>query len=394
MLLRTTRLYPRFTAGLNIEKMAAYRTTSFISKTILEDLVILNNSSKFEFVSIIWPNSGLTIQTFHDNEYTSLVEYIREELSRLRDHQSEFAADTIDGTVDLIGVLRKNADKSQEEVLHLLRNRFQDVNDAAILRSLELTTRILLTINIHTESVAIGPVQANVRTIEWPSKVSLKDLVQSQFQSSHKDEGSDAMSINAQLDPSFTASFLVNTCGVKISWTHNMADHLLFDKRRRIITVYEHKICLLNHSKDPDSLIPHEILHEAIDTLNLLFPFGDRSTRELMHQEQKLPLYRLGLCDRPRLITLADYDVWRTRLIDLVEVFNEPPRDLKQLLNDRRNVSGWATFCIGILVLILTVVSIAFGTVSTVFAIKQYNLALAQACSAEGAAQLLPNYCK
>ncbi|KAH8742785.1 hypothetical protein F5882DRAFT_423926, partial [Hyaloscypha sp. PMI_1271] len=59
-----------------------------------------------------------------------------------------------------------------------------------------------------------------------------------------------------------------------------------------------------------------------------------------------------------------------------------------------RNVAGWATFWIGILVLILTLVSIAFGTVSTVYAIKQYELALAQACSTEGAAQLLPNYCR
>ena len=142
------------------------------------------------------------------------------------------------------------------------------------------------------------------------------------------------------------------------SQKHNLADQLSFDKRRCIITVYEHKICLLNHSKDPDSLIPHTTLYGAIDTLNLLFPFGDSSTHELIHREQKMPLYRLGFCNRPRMVALADYDVWRTRLADLVEVFNELPRDLKQLLNDRRNVSGWATFWIGIFVLMLTLVSV------------------------------------
>jgi len=93
------------------------------------------------------------------------------------------------------------------------------------------------------------------------------------------------------------------------------------------------------------------------------------------------------------MLALADYDVWRARVANLVEVFNEPPRDLRQPLSDRRNVMEWATFWIGMLVLILTLVSIAFGTVSTVYAIKQYELALAQACVAEGAAELLSRFC-
>lgn len=246
---------------------------------------------------------------------------------------------------------------------------------------------------MHSESVAVGPVQADIGTIEWPSELSLKDLVQSQFQSSHTDEWSNEKYSKTQLDPSFTASSLVDICSIKIFWTHNLADHLNFDKRRRILTVYEHKICLLNHSKDADSPIPQTILQEAIDTLNFLFPFGHGPTRKLLRREKKMPLYRLGFCDRARMLALADYDVWRARVANLVEVFNEPPRDLRQPLSDRRNVMEWATFWIGMLVLILTLVSIAFGTVSTVYAIKQYELALAQACVAEGAAELLSRFC-
>lgn len=231
-------------------------------------------------------------------------------------------------------MLRSNADKPQQVVLQRVRERFPDVDEAAVVRSLELTTRLWLTINVHSESVAVGPVQADIGTIEWPSELSLKDLVQSQFQSSHTNE-----------------------------WSNEKYS------------------------------IPQTILQEAIDTLNFLFPFGHGPTRELLRREKKMSLYRLGFCDRARMLALADYDVWQARVANLVEVFNEPPRDLRQLLSDRRNVMEWATFLIGMLVLILTLVSIAFGTVSTVYAIKQYELALAQACVAEGAAELLSRFC-
>lgn len=373
--------------------MAVHRTTSFFTQTILDDVKALNRSSKFELISVIWPSSGLSLQTFQEDEYASFTEYISQELSRLREHQAKFAAETIDATVDLIQVLRSNADRALQTVLQRVRERFLDVDEAAVVRSLELTTRLWLTINVHSESVAVGPVQANVGTIEWPSELSLRDLVHSQFQSSPVDDLSNEKPSKTQLDPSFTASSLVDICGMKIAWTHNLADHLNLDKRRRILTVYEHKICLLNHAKDADSLIPQSVLHEAIDTLNLLFPFGHGATRELLRREKKMALYCLGFCDRARVLALTDYNVWRGRVADLVEAFNEPPRDLKQLLSDRRNVMDWATFWIGMLVLVLTLLSIAFGTVSTVYAIKQYDLALAQACAVEGAALLLPRFC-
>lgn len=44
-------------------------------------------------------------------------------------------------------------------------------------------------------------------------------------------------------------------------------------------------------------------------------------------------------------------------------------------MSDRRNKMNFATFWIAVLVLVLTIVSIACGTVSTLYSVKQYNLA-------------------
>jgi hypothetical protein len=182
--------------------------------------------------------------------------------------------------------------------------------------------------------------------------------------------------------------------GVKIQWTDNLVDHLNFDKRRRILSVYEHKICLVNHLKGKDStIIPHAVLQEAIDTMNLLFPFADVQTRDLLSKESK-PFYGLGSDMRGRMLNLSDYDVWRNRVSVLVDVFNEPPRDFRQLISDRRKLIDWVTLWIGILVLVLTIVSIASGTVSSVYAIKQYELALAQACSGADLPAQLERLCR
>jgi hypothetical protein len=168
---------------------------------------------------------------------------------------------------------------------------------------------------------------------------------------------------------------------------------LRFDRKRRILTVYRHKICLINHAKGPQpAIIPLPILEETIDTFNLLFPFGDAASRALLERE-KQPFYSLGNCDRNLKLNLSHYVQWGNKLAELCEGFNEPPRYWRQLVSDRRNVMDWATFWIAVLVLLLALVSIAIGIVAMVYTIKQYELALAQACSVSNAPKLLPRFC-
>lgn len=63
-----------------------------------------------------------------------------------------------------------------------------------------------------------------------------------------------------------------------------------------------------------------------LGTLNLLFPFRDLATKQLLSREHEQPLYQLGGCGRPRKLDLADYEYFREELKFLIDSFNRPPR--------------------------------------------------------------------
>jgi hypothetical protein len=343
----------------------------------------------FELIRKFWPDLDLKKEEMHEQYYASFFDYIGRELASLKQHRYRFSAGSFDETFNIMKELKESRAHPRKTIMMTLQRNLLDYDNEALLRSIELTLRLCLTLNIRSDAVAVGPVQAHLSSIDWEDDISLEQLVQAQFISS-KDlpKGS-----NTRIDPAFTAAYLTGVCRVKIHWTDNLADHLRFDRKWRVVTVYQHKICLINHSKSSDSsIIPLSVLEEAIDTLNLLFPFGDPATKCFLLREKKL-FYGLGLCSRPRKLDLRAYSYWRDQLLELIDAYNEPPHNWWQLFSDRRNKMQWATFWIAFFVFILTLISIACGTVSTIYSIKQYNLALAQACSTPLATSLLPSFC-
>ncbi|OAG09106.1 uncharacterized protein CC84DRAFT_1257822 [Paraphaeosphaeria sporulosa] len=348
---------------------------------VREDFHAATRASNLELIYTIWANTGLSLENFRQKEYTAFLAYLSQESSYMEQNQRQFATDSVNGAIALVPLLRNNVSAPRHEVLAICQERFPGVDESILTRTIELAARIWLTTRVALVDSIMAVVKTNYRMLEWPAEISLREAVQSQFTF---EDPADKMDIlfGPDLDPSLTASALVEICGVKLSWTSNLMDHLQLDKRHRVLTVYEHKICLLNHTKGIDSPYPVDLLHETIDTLNLLFPFGHGPTKDLLRKENKLSLYGLGTCNRERRLKVADYRVWRTQITGLIEVFNEPPRNWWQLLSDRRDLRGWATFWLGPMVLLLTIVSIVTGTVSSVYAVKQYNLARAQACAA------------
>lgn len=339
------------------------------------------STSNFDLLCTIWPNSGLTDPAFRENEYTAFLAHLNQESSYLGQNNSEFAVETTIGTIDLIPILRDNISEPRGKLVDKFAHRFPNVQAPALLRTIELVIRLWLTIRVSLNDIHAASPQANHGMLEWPAEISLIEAVQSQFFSLDSASNTNK-SLSPILDPSFAASTLIDVFGIKLSWTSNLMDHLRLDKRHRVLTVYEHKICLLNHIKGNDSPFPVELLQESIDTLNLLFPFGHGPTRELLRRENKMALYGLGTCNRERRLNIGDYRAWRTQITSLIEIFNEPPRNWWQLFSDRRDLREWATFWLGPMVLILTVVSIINGTVSSVYAVKQYNLSRLQAYAA------------
>ena len=121
---------------------------------------------------------------------------------------------------------------------------------------------------------------------------------------------------------------------------------------------------------------------------------NDSPTKRFLKQSGK-SFYGLGYCKRERCYELEKFRIWRERIADLMDVMDEEPKGVQQLAlsKDGRNLLSFATFWVASTVAILTIISIAFGTVQTIYSVKQYNLAIAQACSAPGAMDALPQYC-
>ncbi|KAL9580304.1 MAG: hypothetical protein Q9212_004574 [Teloschistes hypoglaucus] len=108
--------------------------------------------------------------------------------------------------------------------------------------------------------------------------------------------------------------------------------------------------------------LPVKVLQETILSLDLLFPFWDSRTINLLAKE-KQDFHEYGPFQATRRLTLLDFDHWRDRLLELdEEIFQSPPVSWAQLWRDRRSPQQFWTFWIAIMILILTF----FSTIATI----------------------------
>jgi hypothetical protein len=61
-----------------------------------------------------------------------------------------------------------------------------------------------------------------------------------------------------QIDDSFTLANLKRICRLHIRWTNNIRDHLRLEGKqgKRTLSVFQHRIFLLNHYNELVSIIP------------------------------------------------------------------------------------------------------------------------------------------
>jgi len=119
------------------------------------------------------------------------------------------------------------------------------------------------------------------------------------------------------------------------------------------------------------AVIPVTVLNETILSLNLLFPHWDPLTEDFMRQHEQ-SFHLDGPFDDSHPLHLSDFDHWRNRLLELHQIFHAPPVGWTQIWADRRNPLQWYTFWIAIIILVLTIV---FGVISSVTAIIQTYIA-------------------
>jgi hypothetical protein len=210
---------------------------------------------------------------------------------------------------------------------------------------------------------------------------SLSEVVAEQFERKAVAAIDDGLSLNVSL----TAVKLMRKRGVQIRWTDSLVEHLKLEgpDGDRSLSIYGQKLRLINQHKDRETrMLNCQMLEEAIYTLDLLFPVSDLETIRFL-KEEKLHFNGLAPYDEaPVLNNLNEFVYWRRNLEQLLRLLNGPPETTGQMLRDKRSLF---TLWIGIFGVLI--VTILFGILATVYAAKQYvvavrsyNLALVLAC--------------
>jgi hypothetical protein len=352
------------------------------TKSSLADTSGLETERKRATIHAFWPHLNLAEHDSLEN-YTAWFDFLGKTLQSLHPHASKFATQEWDGLLSTVTILSANRTMARKTLTAHVKKEYLNTNDAAIGRSIELAARFWLGINVRSKSLSIGPRNPRDCHVDWQDDQSLQEMIVRQF----PPDTSKTKFTDISFDESFTAASLKNICRLHIRWTDNLIDHLKLEgpRGRRCLSIYRHRVCLANHRGGPGpTIIPAEILDEAIRTLDLLFPFGDPKTEALLEQE-KVRLWTDFPFVTYRATELDEFKHWRSNLAQLSRIFSGPPETVLQTLFDTRNISQFATLWVAIFgVFFLTIL---FGVLSTVYSVKQYRvalksyeLALAQAC--------------
>ncbi|EUC41887.1 hypothetical protein COCMIDRAFT_105018 [Bipolaris oryzae ATCC 44560] len=229
--------------------------------------------------------------------------------------------------------------------------------------SIKLVVRLLYMVDI-------GPVSLNyipsLTYVPWTKENCDFGTVFSQhFQKSKEDAG------KVKFDSKFSAYSLERLAGIEIVWTNNLADHLRLVEDDTKLCIF-HQTTFLK-SQDGTAL-PEGLAEETLRTLALLFPSRskDRDAQKWLQAKVSdkknsvrldsdlLNTTSLRLLDRKA----EKFEYWRSELLTLKEIFDEPrPTSIRRLWHDRRNKIQWATFWVAITILGLT---IFFGLVQSI----------------------------
>lgn len=328
---------------------------------------------------VFWPRSKASIA-----EYTSYFEFFQWAISVLAwpdgiDYNEQFAMKTYGDLAKITKCMEANHDLDRLLLAHKLQREFPSSTEGQVLRSVDLIARLWLNLHVRSGDYPLGPSLSDMTDLEWMGQASLKELIRDCFQAS----GYASNEQHKYIDTAFTVENLRKICRVNVQWTANLKDHLSYDRSTSTLHLFPHKICLISHLESCH-VLPHDFVSETIQTLDLLFPFGQEGTRKYLDQTGQT-FYRTSSRDLSRATDFGEFRYWRKRLEDLHDVFHQTPRNISQLWYDRRNPLQWWTFWLAALIALL---SIVFGIISAYTSFQQvalarenYELSVLQACS-------------
>ena len=327
---------------------------------------------------VFWPHSKASIA-----EYASYFKYFKWAISILAwpdgiNYETQFCMKTYQDLVKITKCMELHPNLDRSEMAEKLKSEFANSGRGQVLRSLDLVVRLWLNLHVRSQDFPLGPSLSDMTETDWLEKATLNKLVEDCFQPS-------SYSMNEQhrnIDPAFTIKNLRRFCRIKVRWTANLRDHLLYDRPTATLHLFPHKICLISHL-DSGNVLPKDFVAETLRTLDLLFPFGEEDTRKYLDQTGQT-FYRTSSRDLSRATDFGEFRYWHKRLVVLHGVFNQAPRSILQLWYDKRNPLQWWTFWLAALIAILT---IAFGVISAYTGFQQlaiaeraYQLSVLQMC--------------
>ncbi|KAK0611215.1 hypothetical protein B0T14DRAFT_607352 [Immersiella caudata] len=319
-------------------------------------------------------------------QHSSYFSYYEEEVKRLRigilhstQPISNLAAKTHQDIAEICLTIKKFRSCPRTQILDQLRAKFPNEQDLAIGRSIDLTVRLWLMLNIRDD--ALGVRTPHKTAINWRDSLSLERVLQEEFPESPPEP----WKRQTRLSPLFTVANLVLVCSLNIKWTESLGDHLRLDMRGKTLWVFPHKAFLLAHlrssqgkeekdNSEPSGALSPTFLNETITTLNLLFPQWDSATQTLLKKQGQI-FHEMAPFAGPRRLDVDKFVFWKDRLADLYEeIYLAPPDTWRQLWIDRRNPHQYYTFWIALVVLLLSLVSCGASVLQAWASMRALNL--------------------
>jgi len=262
--------------------------------------------NKLTLLRNIWPL--LTEADFNDDDYTSFFDFITSKISLLEEHANLVpVSSSLEKWLQVIPDLKDISRMTRHAAIEYVSGKHHFIRQDPHSLSITIDTLICLWLSLEVRSpdgMLTGDVSRNMGSILWNEGNNLQQATRDHFS---KDEPSLLPTRRARIDPRLTMVRLASAYGFRPTWVHNLALHLDIDWKNRTIMIYEHKVSIWNHLRFIDEqILEKELLEEAMDTLNLLFPFDDDATQKFL-QSQGKEFFKLGSCKRQRELRLDRY---------------------------------------------------------------------------------------
>ena len=341
--------------------------TPTIAGTSSHSPALLTPAARKAIITTLWPS--ISQPQISIPEYQAFLSYFRATIDKLVFGQrpvvvNDFAAQTIEEVGSVLACVRVNRTETRDSVVKKLQIEFPNSSEEQINHSLELVSRLWLTVHITSTQYRIGPSESEVTPVQWDPSDSIVKSLADDFPKSDL-----VLTFReVRIESRFTIANFSEICGVQVAWTDNLRDHLRYDRLADLVWIYPHKICLVNHRRE--GIFCDDLLEETLLTLDLLFP-PDKINGNFLEKHGQT-FNRTHTKNAPRATYITEFHSWRNQITELHDVLMRPPSKAYQLWHDRRNPMQWWTFWLAALIVLLNIV---FGVISSYVTFKQIALA-------------------